>query len=850
MPVRLDESSKVRPLERNSRMRQAILDAPLRIGVERAGLWYEGEELAGDAPPAIRNALALQHLLANVDLVIRDDELIAGNKTRHLLGLPWFIERGDINHILATELGALGKRRTDGVVLDRNDVREIRRLLKKYRKRSALADIYRSLKKEGLLKEPRLPRPREVRDLARGLGLEGLRKNAARWLLPVLRSPRLALTVRRNPEYVGIPLNGAYAILGYQGHLILGHDRIIRKGYSGIAAEAEELASRIDPEDADREEKLRFYEAVGICCRAAQGYALRLASHAEEMASATPDGSRKAELLKMAGSLRQLARGAPGDFRQAVQSVWLSMLILELYHPMSTISVGRLDRMLTPFYEKDLAAGRITPEEARGYLEELFLKIWTCTLYLGPSLQESSSYRFPGYQAVTIGGTDERGEDVTTEVSMLCIDALDAVRPVMDLCVRIHPGSPPQLIDRVVRAISDGVSLAVYNDEVISKSLRRIGVSEEHARDFAIIGCVEHVSASRTGGNTGCGQVNLAALLDMALRNGSMGLPMSRFVSGGGGLVEGDFRLPGDFEELMESFGRQLDHALDEIVRGIGVVDTEYLRRPTPFISMTIDGCLAGGRDITAGGALYDVSAIELTGLANVADSMAAIRKAVYEEGWISLPDLITAMDTNFRGNERLRQRLVNRAPKFGNDDDEADLIARRVMDMAFERILPRKNIRGGQMTPVYLSLALHIIFGQVLGATPDGRLAGTPICNSLSPANGRERNGPTAVLNSIAKIDTTGLSTGSAVNIKFHPSAFAADESKRKLADMMLAYFEKGGPQLQVTMADADTLRDAKKHPEDYPDLVVKVGGFSALFTDLGADVQDEIIERTEHGL
>lgn len=831
-------------------MREAILEGPLRIGVERARLWSEGEEMAGTASPLIKNAKAFEHLLQNVELVIRDDELIAGNKTTHILGLPWFIERGDINEILRTESGALGNRKTDAVYLDDDDRAQIGRLLKKYQGSSALAQIYASLKKEGLLRDPRFPSPRELWNLVKGLGLKGLMKNASRWLLPVLRSPRLALSVLRNPEYVGIALSGAYGILGYQGHLILGHDRIIQKGYSGIASEAEDLAGRIGDDEEDREEQLDFYEAVKICCRAAQDYALRLASHAEKASAHTLDDSRKAELADIAVHLRQLSRGVPRDFREAIQSVWLSMLLLELYHPMSTISLGRLDKMLTPFYEKDVSEGRITPEEARGYLEELFLKIWTCTLYLGPSLQESSSYKFPGYQGVTVGGTDEKGNDVTSDVTMLCIDALDAVRPVMDLCIRIHPGSPPELIEKVVEAISRGVSLAVYNDVVISRSLERIGVTEEHARDFAIIGCVEHVSASRTGGNTGCGQMNMAALLDMALRNGSMGLPMSRFVSGGRGYTDGDFTLPRDFDELVAAFGRQLDFALDEIVRGIEVVDREYLKRPTPFISMTIDGCLESGRDITAGGALYDVSAIELTGLGNVVDSLVAIDKAVYQEGWITLTELIEAMDDNYRGQEKLRQKLINRAPKFGNDCDEVDLVARRIMDMAFDRILSYKNIRGGQVTPVYLSLALHIIFGQVLGATPDGRLAGTPICNSLSPVNGREINGPTAVLNSITKIDTTGLSTGSAVNIKFHPLAFSKDHSKKKLEDMILAYFDRGGPQLQITMADPEMLRDAKKHPRDYPELVVKVGGFSALFTDLGSDVQDEIIERTEHGL
>jgi pyruvate formate-lyase/glycerol dehydratase family glycyl radical enzyme len=847
--IEAQAGGRLQPHPRNARVRADILSGPMRIGVERATLWSRGEELAGDAPPPIKNALAFEYLVNNMELVIRADERIAGNKTRHLLGLPWFIERGDINRILAVELGALGKRNTNRVILDEYDRAEIRRLLKKYQGRTAFSQVYDSLQLKGVLKKPAFP-VKELRRMSRGLGLQGFADIARRWIYPALRSPGIAAMLFKNVEYVAVILNAAYGLLAFQGHLIFGHDHIIAKGYDGIAAESEEMMAAIHAEDPERDEKLHFYEAVKICCSAAKAYTLRLADHAEEMAAKDIAVSRKEDLVDMAASLRQVAGGKPTNFREAVQSLWLSKLLLELYHPMSTISLGRVDRMLAPFYQKDLVDGKITPWEARGYLEELYLKIWTCTLWLGPGVQESSSYNFAGYQALTIGGIDEEGRDVTSDLTFLCIDALDAIRPVINLCVRLHPASPPELLDRVVEAIAGGVSLAVYNDDVYIRSLQRLGVSEEHARDYAIIGCVEQVSASRTGGSTGSSQLNLAGLVDMALRNGSVGMPLGRFISGGEGHVEEDFHLPEDFDALMAAFEKQLDHAVDEIVRGVNIIDRAYMDWPTPFISMTIDGCLESGRDVTAGGGIYDANAVTLTGMANAVDSMMVVKKAVYDEGWASMEELLEAIDCNFRGYEGLRQKIINRVPKFGNDEDEVDLIARRVMDMTFRKILSHTNIRGGRFSPAYISLALHIIFGQALGATADGRLAGTPICNSLSPVNGMDRNGPTAVLNSIAKIDTSYLSTGAAVNMKFNPLSLSSEESRQKLAHLIQAYFSQGGPQLQITLADVETLRKAKKHPDEYPNLVVKVGGFSALFADLGRDIQDDIISRMEHNL
>jgi len=842
--------ARITPEPRNARIRAAILSESMRIGVERATLWSRGEKLAGDACPVLRNALAFEHLLDNVRLLIRDEERIAGNKTVHLLGLPWFVERGDINWILATEIKALGRRRTNRVVTDEADRLEIARLLKLYKGRTALSGVYHALRREGLLKKPAPLSPAEIRALAMGLGARGMYETARRWFYPTLKSPRILFSRSGNPEYLAVALNGAYGLLSFQGHVIFGHDRVIQKGYDGIAAEADLEATNLDPDDPQRQEKLRFYEAVKICCRAATNYASRLALHAEGLSVRIREDTRRKELEDMAQSLRKVAGGVPTSFREAVQSIWLSKLLLELYHPKSTISLGRIDRMLAPFYERDVESGRITAEEARGYLEELFLKIWTCTLYLGPGVQETGSQKFAGYQAVTIGGTDEKGRDATSPLTFLCVDAMDAVRPVMNLCVRLHSGSPQGLFQRVTEAISGGVSLAVYNDEIYAEALRKLGVSREHARDYAIVGCVEQVSASRTGGSTGTSQLNLAALVDMALRNGSVGLPVMRMVSGGKGYVQEGFRLPESFGELMTGFEKQLDHAIDEIVKGVNVVDREYTKWPTPFLSMTIEGCLATGLDITAGGALYDVSAVTFTGLANAADSLMAVKRAVYEEEWLSLENLLRAMDRNYRGREALRRKLLNRLPKFGNDFDEVDEIARRIMDMAFQKICGRSNIRGGRFSPAYVSLALHILFGQTLGATPDGRLAGTPICNSLSPVNGTERNGTTAVLNSITKIDTSRLSTGAAVNLKIHPLALRSEEAREKFVHLLRTFFGGGGPQLQVTLADAETLRHAMREPEKYPDLLVKVGGYSALFTDLGEDIQKDIIARSEQGL
>lgn len=839
---------RVSPDPRNARMREAILAARMRLGLERAVLWSEGEKFAASRPPPIKNALAFEHLCRHANLVVRDEERIAGNKTEHLLGYPWFIERGDINQILSTELKSLNKRRTDKLFIDQREARQVQRLLGEYEGKSCLSKVYDALYADGILKRPRLLGPRELWRMHRGLGLRGSLRMLRRWLYPALKSPRMISMLFQSPQYVAVILNAAYGLLGFQGHVIFGHDRILEKGFDRIAAEAESAARSLDESDDEREEKLHFYRAVGICCRAATAYANRLADHCQKLATKAPGVLRRGELEEMASSLRRIAGGTPGSFRDAVQLLWLSKLLLELYHPVSTISMGRIDKMLLPFYQKDIDSGAITPDEARVLLEELFLKVWTCTLYLGPGVQEMGSQSFTGYQALTVGGTDEDGEDITSDLTFLCIDALDATRPVINLCVRLHPGSPPRLLERVVRAIGDGVSLAVYNDEVYSSALERLGVSPRHARDYAIIGCVEQVSASRTGGNTGSSQLNLAALVDMAIRNGRVGMPMARLISGGQGRVESSFSPPASFDQLMSAFERQLDHAVEEIARGVNVIDREYREWPTPFISMTIEGCIERGKDITHGGALYDVSAVTLTGMANAVDSLMAIKRAVYEEEWLTIEQLIDALDRNFRGDEALRQRILNHVPRYGNDDDEVDDIARRVMDMTFDKILARRNIRGGHFTPAYISLALHIIFGQALGATPDGRLAGTPICNSLSPVNGMDRKGPTAILNSVSKIDSTCFSSGVAVNIKFHPYVFEKEEGRAKLAGLIASYFERNGPQLQVTVADAETLRDAKRHPEKYPELVVKVGGYSALFSDLGPDIQDDIISRTEH--
>ncbi|PKM78968.1 MAG: hypothetical protein CVU88_08230, partial [Firmicutes bacterium HGW-Firmicutes-13] len=567
----------------------------------------------------------------------------------------------------------------------KEDKRILRKdLLPYWKGKTAIDKIMNVLVEQGLAKMPKV-KPNDLIESVRCMGLSNLHKLVKdAGILPLIKmSGKL-------PAYIAANLNPAVGVLNFQGHVLYGHDKVIQQGFNGIKEKAKNQIRKLNPDNADDRKKIQFYEAVTICCDASIAFTQRFAEKAILMAEKETDPTRKAELLTIAENCRWVPANPARNFYEAMQSFWFSKVILEIYHPMSTISMGRVDQYLYPFYEKDIKNGTITSDKAQELIEELYLKIQTCTLYLGPAV--TPSYNLAGYQAFTIGGVDSEGKDVTNELSYLFLDALVYIKPVINLCVRTHRNTPKEFLMKVGEAIAKGANFALYNDEIYIEALHKWGCSLEDARNYGIIGCVEQVSAGNTGGNTGASLLNLVGVLDLTLNNG-VGSPMYQLIGNNQGLATGDTTKFTSFDEFMDAFKKQLKSCMKHLVASVNVVDGVYSEIPTPYISATIDDCMDNGTDIVNGGGHYDVTVVDIIGTANVANSLAAIKKLVFEEKKLTMAELIKLIHTNFRGKENIRQMIINRVPKYGNDDDYVDSIAREVMDFVCHETQSYNNI-------------------------------------------------------------------------------------------------------------------------------------------------------------
>jgi len=407
----------------------------------------------------------------------------------------------------------------------------------------------------------------------------------------------------------------------------------------------------------------------------------------------------------------------------------------------------------------------------------------------------------------------------------------------------MHARAPAAYWHKVVEVVSSTSGPALFNDEVVISALLGDGYTLEDARDYAIIGCVEPTSAGNTFGCTSGNDVSLTGALEMVFNRGRIrmsGAPI--------GPDTGDPERFSDFEEFWDAYRRQLEACVALIAEGVNVKDEVYAEHfPCPYVSSLLQGCLENARDMTQGGARYNFGSISGRGLATAADSLTAVKKLVFEQQRLTLKELRRSLERNFQGQESLRLLLVRQAPKYGNDDEEADAMARRVAELFCRAVSGHRNVRGGPFRPGFFSYGMHVYEGSILGATPDGRRAGEPVSNSLSPANGSERRGATAALKSAARIDHRRISNGSSLNLKTVPALFQSEAGRGKLCALLRTYFELGGMHVQLNTVSNETLREARQHPERYPDLVVRVSGYSAYFADLGRAIQDDIIARTE---
>jgi formate C-acetyltransferase len=536
---------------------------------------------------------------------------------------------------------------------------------------------------------------------------------------------------------------------------------------------------------------------------------------------------------------------APRTFREALQYYWFVHLgvTIEL-NPWDAFNPGRLDQHLAPFYEREVAAGTLTREQAQELLQCFWIKFnnQPAPPKVGVTAEESSTYT--DFAQINTGGVKADGSDGVNEVTYLLLDVIEEMRLLQpSSSVQLSKKNPDRFIRRAARIIRTGFGQpSIFNSDVVVQEMIRQGKCLTDARNGGTSGCVETGAFGKENYNL-TGYFNLTKVLEITLNNGRD--PRTGKLIG---LPTGDPAAFSSFDELFSAYRRQLDHFLDIKVRGNNVIERLYARyMPAPFLSLLIDDCLSRGQDYHDGGARYNTTYIQGVGLGTMTDALSAVKFHVYEQQNLTMAELLAATAADFEGQERLRLMLLNRTPRYGNDDDRADEIMVRVFEAYYAAVDGRPNTKGGSYRINLLPTTVHVYFGSVIGATPDGRRAGTPLSEGISPVQGADRRGPTAVIKSAAKMDHTRTG-GTLLNQKFTPQLLQDEDGINKLAQLVRTYFKLDGHHIQFNVVDAQTLRAAQQNPEQYRDLIVRVAGYSDYFCDLGEALQEEIIARTAH--
>jgi len=629
------------------------------------------------------------------------------------------------------------------------------------------------------------------------------------------------------------------------GHTVL-DDKIYKKGMLDFKKDIEDSIAGLDflsdPEAFEKREELR---AMAVCCDALIAYASRHADKARELAKKEKNRERQKELLRIAEICSWVPAHAPRDFWEALQYYWFVHLgVIIEYNTWDSFNPGRLDQHLWPFYEKGLKSRTLTKERARELLECFWVKFnnQPAPPKVGVTAEESGTYT--DFALINVGGLKQDGTDGVNELSFLILDVIEEMRILQpSSMVQISSKGPDSFLWRALRIVKTGFGQpSIFNTDAIVKELVRQGKSVEDARLGGASGCVETGAFGKENYNL-TGYFNLPKVFEIAMHNG-VDPGTGKMI----GLRTGDAENFQSFEELFQAFKKQIGHFVEIKITGSNIIErlyADYL--PSPFLSILIADCIKNGKDYHDGGARYNTSYIQGVGLGTMTDILTAIKYNVYDGKRVAMKELLGALDKNFEGQENLRQRLLNKTPKYGNDDDYADDIMKSIFEAYFEAIDGRPNTKGGRYRINLLPTTVHIYFGRVTGASADGRKASEPLSEGVSPVQGSDRKGPTAVFKSVGKMDHVRTG-GTLLNQKFTPQLLADEEGIRNLGHLVRSYFKMDGHHVQFNVVTADTLRDAQKHPEKYRDLIVRVAGYSDYFVDCGTELQNEIIKRTEH--
>jgi formate C-acetyltransferase len=766
------------------------------IFAERAVLVTRSYEETEGIPVEIRRAKMLEKILNQITVKIRDHELIVGCKTPEILGSPLYPEIAC--DWIEKELDSIGKRREASFFVSEETKKILReeKVFEYWRGRQVYNRIMEAL-------------PDEIKTTID----EGLLFH--------------------------------YYLNRSIGHITVNYERVLKEGLNGIKEKIKENLNKIDFEHEGSLKKLYLLNAMLIVCDAAINFARRYADEARRLAS-LEKGLRKAELEKIAEICEHVPANPARTFYEALQSFWFIHLILNLETNSYAISPGRFDQYMYPYYKRDLVEGRLTEDEAKELLECLWIKFNELTVAKeGGTAKASTTYN--DFQNLNLGGLTKDGEDAVNELSYLCLEVTGELKlPQPQVTVLISNKTPEDFLIKACEVIRMGFGMpSLVNFDELTLSMLDKGVTLEDAWRYGCVnGCVEPCVQGKEDMASG-GYINLAKCLELALNSGVNPITGRQI-----GPKTEDPRNFTKFDDLIEAFKKQLQHAINLKVVYDNIARQVYAEFcPVPFTSMLIDDCIERGRDYHDGGAHYNIPLACGVGIGTVANSLAAIKKLVFEEKTINMATLVEALAKNFEGYEQLRQVLINKAPKYGNDDEYTDYLAREVLDLFCAMLKKHHNRYGVPYTANIIPTTTHIYFGDLTGATPDGRRAREPLSEGASPVQGTDTNGPTAVIKSVAKLNHAKCS-GVLLNMKFHPMALNGEDRLRKFAKLIRTFFELGGHHVQFNVVSAETLRDAQKHPEKYRDLIVRVAGYSDYFVRLSKELQDEIISRTEHGL
>jgi formate C-acetyltransferase len=769
-------------------MKQRMLDSPPTISSDRAEFFTAAIKEHVQEPAKLRLAKAFANVLLNMTIRIEPEELIVGNMGSTLRSCQIFPEYSW--RWIEQELDRFEKRRTEKFLIGEKDKNTLRKVFEYWSGRST-AEICAT----------------EMPEVAQRASKAGL-------------------------FTIGAPGTGI-------GHVIVDYRRVLNDGLETILAETALLK-----EAENDSEKLAFYEAVEIEIRAVIGFAERFAELAEEQAKSERNAKRKKELINIAKACRRVPAKPAQSFQEALQSFWFIQLVVQIESNGHSISTGRFDQYMHPYYVKDIESGRMEREEALELLEMLWIK-FSSIIKLRNEYYSTAFAGHPMFQNLTIGGQDSDGNDVCNEVTDLVLEATVNVRVTQPtVSFRWHKNTPENMKMKVTEVVSQGLGMpGLFNDEIIIPLMAKKGTDKQETHDYSILGCVEPIIEGKSDPRANIGYVNLLRILEVTLNGGKD--PRT------GNMVGAETGNPQDFEsfnELWNAYEEQIDHAIDLLTSAdriaAGILASE---KPTPFISALLQNCLMNGRTMQEGGVKYNSGGIMGVGVAMVADSLSMIRKYVFEKKQLTMSTLLEALADNFEEHEELRARLDNDSEKYGNDLEKVDMLARDTGKAFCKSIQSRMTTRDGPYHGALFSVSMYIPQGETVGATPDGRKAGLMLSDGVSPAHSRDTHGPTAAMKSVARLDHGLCYNGTLYNMKFMPHSFDTEAGRKRFIGLVDAYFELGGLHVQFNVVDRETLEDAKVNPQLHRDLIVRVAGYSAYFIELDPFVQDEVIARTE---